>query len=251
VIGKGTKSGDDAGRNAQVSSTPDQTASLADRGVGALTVGTVRQAIIMARLADGRGPQQCRIEFLARCWDRLGPTQREHLTIHCQNVSDLAVRLGRTMGETPAALERLRLAGLLHDIGKCAIPELLLAKPAVLTPRERSVLNHHARLGAEIAAGLGAEQDIVNFVRHHHTPYGDALRRLRVAGANRASADEPLPGARLICVADAIVSMTSRRPYCAARSPAEALAELHRCAGRQFDPRVVELVQSCGEAVAA
>jgi putative nucleotidyltransferase with HDIG domain len=216
-----------------------------------MTAGALRQAIVMARLSGARGAQQCRLEFLAQCWERLGPTQREHLTGHCQAVSDLAVRLGRALGETPGTLERLRLAGLLHDIGKCAIPESLLAKPAALTRDERAVMNHHARIGAEISAGLGTDEDVVNFVRHHHTPYRDAFWRRPDSGGGRVFADGPMPGARLICVADAMVSMTSRRPYCAARSPAEALAELHRCAGRQFDPRVVELAQSCGEAVAA
>ncbi|NQU76286.1 MAG: HD domain-containing protein, partial [Planctomycetes bacterium] len=80
----------------------------------------------------------------------------------------MTVRLGRRLGLNAGAIERLGLAGLLHDIGKCAIPESILAKPAVLSASERRVMDHHAALGGRIAALLGADAEVVYAVGTHH-----------------------------------------------------------------------------------
>ena len=172
--------------------------------------------------------------FLASSWEQLGPTQRQHLTKHCQAVSDIAVRLGRIVGLAPAELKSLRLAGLLHDIGKCAVPESLLAKPDRLTPAERRVMDHHVLFGVRIAVDLGADPTAVDFIRQHHMHY----RPPRDGSGRR---DVPVVGARLLAIADALASMMSHRPYCAARTGGEALAELRWCAGEQFDPHIVRL----------
>ena len=170
------------------------------------------------------------------CWASLGPTQKNHLTRHCQAVSEVCEQMGRLLGLADPVNDSLRLAGLLHDVGKCAIPESLLAKPMPLSAQERRLMDHHAAIGSHIAQALGADAETMNYIRHHHTPY-------TITRSTAGPSGSPLPGARVICAADALVSMMSNRPYSKARSPAEALAELRRGAGGQFDPVIVKLAR--------
>ena len=133
-------------------------------------------------------------------------------------------------------LVALVAAALLHDTGKIAIPEHILNKPGKLTPAEYEKMKLHAPIGAEILSAIDFPYPVVPIVRHHHenwdgTGYPDGLSRDAI----------PL-AARIITACDAYSAMTSDRPYRAARSPAEAVAELRRCAGRQFDGQVVELL---------
>lgn len=155
----------------------------------------------------------------------LGPEQRQHLTHHSEEVADAAVNLANLLRLGPEACDRIRLAGLLHDLGKITIPDDLLAKPGPLSPEEKRVLNRHSAEGAWLCDALGMEPEIGRIVRHHHTRF-DAL--------------EVAPdAARVVSVADAMVTMTSARPYSAAKSFEFALSELRRCRGTVFDPRVV------------
>ncbi len=177
-----------------------------------------------------------RSRFLRNRWSGLGPTQQQHLSIHCRTVAAMAARLGRGLGLGEMAVRRLHVAGLLHDVGKCMIDESLLAKPARLTDAEREVMATHSLLGARIAESWGADRLTVNLILHHHRPYAsdtsaDALPR---AEARQA---------QTLCVADALVSMLTDRPYARARSIAQALFELQRCSGQQFDPVVVRMAQ--------
>ncbi len=160
----------------------------------------------------------------------LGPTQRNHLTAHAAFVSDMSVRLGWALGLDAGVVDQLRIAGLLHDIGKFLIPEALLAKAAPLTDAERSMLSRHASDGAELAAVLGAENAACTMIRGHHTPYHVAANEHDAAIAT---------GTSILTVADAFVAMTSPRPYQPSRSCSSAAAELRRCRKVQFDPKVV------------
>jgi putative nucleotidyltransferase with HDIG domain len=193
-----------------------------------------------------------RLDLLRRCDALLGPTQRDHVTWHCDQVSYVATKLARRLGLDDLTVERVRLAGLLHDIGKCVVPEDLLAKPAALTPREWSLMNLHTDLGADICARLGCDGDTMAFVRHHHTPFEQACagglvswwaggRGSRMGGDDGAGV--PL-GARLICAADAFATMLTHRSYRPARPLDDALAEMARHGGRQFDPHVVGAMQA-------
>ncbi len=173
-----------------------------------------------------------RARFLRQIWHLLGPAQREHVTTHCEAVSRMAGQLGRMLWLDDDEIGGVQLAGLLHDIGKCAVPEVLIAKPERLTPNERRVMDHHVGLGARIARALGADARTAGYIRGHHVPFelidGDpAFSR----------------GARVLCVADALASMLSHRAYSPALSVRCALGELRRCAGSQFDPLVVECAQ--------
>jgi putative nucleotidyltransferase with HDIG domain len=180
------------------------------------------------RIAESEGilaHEQRRRRLLRRLRARLGPVQLEHTAAHGDQVARTAARLAQLMRLSPEQVEHARLAGLLHDIGKLAFPEDLLAKRQGLSPRERSVLARHPRIGAAIAGALGAPAAVAEAVARHH---------------DRADAPQPPPlAARIVCVADALVTMTSARAYSAARSFTEALAELRRGRGGPFDPGAV------------
>ena len=151
---------------------------------------------------------------------------------HSERVSDLAARIARRLGAEPEQVELTRLAASLHDLGKLAIPEEILRKPGPLTDPERLVLERHPQIGFRMLESLGVDP-LAEWVLHHHerwdgTGYPDGLP------------GESIPlGARIIFVADAYDAMTSDRVYRRRLSRDDALAELDRCAGTQFDPDVV------------
>ena len=158
------------------------------------------------------------------------------LRAHVADVSSLAVRVGHQLGLAPDELEELRLAAELHDVGKLAIPDAVLQKPGSLDPTEWGFIHSHTLIGQRILSAAPALRPVGAIVRSVHenwdgTGYPDGL------------AAEAIPlAARIIAACDAYSAMTSDRPYRAARTAAEAVAELRRCAGRQFDRHVVDLV---------
>src|SRR6266508_1151759 len=152
---------------------------------------------------------------------------------HSRRVQQLALAIGRELGLSHAELDLLGHAALFHDIGKLAIPDSILLKPASLTPDEWSLMQRHAEEGARIIDRLGFLNDAVPAIRHHHERFDGTGYPDRLQG-------EEIPlGARIIHVADALDSMLTTRIYRAARPAAEALQELRRAAGTQFCPRCV------------
>jgi diguanylate cyclase (GGDEF)-like protein/putative nucleotidyltransferase with HDIG domain len=156
---------------------------------------------------------------------------------HSQRVAQLAVRIATRIGLPREELEFTRLAASLHDLGKLALPEDLLRKPAPLTEPERVVLQRHAEIGFRMLESLGIDP-VAEQVLHHHERWDGTGYPDRLAGA-----EIPL-GARIIFVADAYDAMTSDRIYRHRRSEREALAEIMRCAGTQFDPTVVRALEA-------
>jgi diguanylate cyclase (GGDEF)-like protein len=158
------------------------------------------------------------------------------LRAHVADVSSLAVRLGQRLGLAQEELEELRLAAELHDVGKLAIPDVVLQKTGSLDPTEWGFIHSHTLIGQRILSAAPALRPVGAIVRSTHenwdgTGYPDGL------------VGEAIPlAARIIAVCDAYSAMTSDRPYRAARTPDEAIAELRRCAGQQFDREVVDLV---------
>jgi diguanylate cyclase (GGDEF)-like protein len=151
---------------------------------------------------------------------------------HSQSVGRLAARIGRRLGCDVEQCELIELAGRLHDLGKVAIPEEILEKPAPLAPDERKVLERHPTVGSNMLTSLGLGA-VSSWVLHHHerwdgTGYPDALVGEVI----------PLP-ARILAVADALDALVSDHVYQERLSLAEALGELERGAGTQFDPTVV------------
>ena len=152
---------------------------------------------------------------------------------HSRRVQQLALAIGRELGLSQAELDLLGHAALFHDIGKLAIPDAILLKPASLTSEEWALMQRHADEGARIIDRLGFLNDAVPAIRHHHERWDGTGYPDRLVG-------EEIPlGARIIHVADALDSMLTTRIYRAARPAAEALAELRRAAGTQFCPRCV------------
>jgi diguanylate cyclase (GGDEF)-like protein len=158
------------------------------------------------------------------------------LRAHVADVASLAVRVGQQLGLAPDELEELRLAAELHDVGKLAIPDAVLQKSGPLDPTEWGFVHSHTLIGQRILGAAPALRPVGAIVRSTHenwdgTGYPDGL------------AGEAIPlAARIIGVCDAYSAITSDRPYRAARTPAEAVGELRRCAGGQFDAQVVGLL---------
>ena len=156
---------------------------------------------------------------------------------HSRRVQQLALAIGRELGLSQAELDLLGHAALFHDIGKLAIPDVILLKPATLTDEEWSLMQRHADEGARIIDRLGFLNDAVPAIRHHHERFDGTGYPDRLQG-------EEIPlGARIIHVADALDSMLTTRIYRAARPAAEALEELRRAAGSQFCPRCVSALE--------
>jgi putative nucleotidyltransferase with HDIG domain len=161
---------------------------------------------------------------------------------HSRRVQRLALAIGRGLGLSQPELDLLGHAALFHDIGKLAIPDAILMKPARLDTDEWRLMRRHADEGARIIDRLGFLADAVPSIRHHHerfdgSGYPDGLR------------GEEIPlGARIIHVADALDSMLTSRIYRPALCEEEALAELRAGAGSQFCPRCVRALEEALEA---
>ena len=161
---------------------------------------------------------------------------KDHYTQgHSQKVSAYAVMIAQSLGLTQAEVEEIRLAALLHDIGKVGIPEAILNKSGPLDTSEWETMKTHTDLGARILEPLKPMVRIREMVRHHHEFYDGTGYPARLEG-------ESIPhGARVIAIADAYDTITSERTYKKARTPEDAFAELERCAANQFDPAIVRI----------
>jgi diguanylate cyclase (GGDEF)-like protein len=152
---------------------------------------------------------------------------------HSQRVGDYAARIARQLGADEPTIELIRLGGSLHDLGKLAIPEELLRKPTALSDGERLVLERHPQIGYRMLESLGVDA-VAECVLHHHERWDGTGYPGKLAG-------EQIPlSARIVFVADAYDAMTTAHGQGVPRTEDEAIAELERCAGTQFDPRVVE-----------
>jgi PAS domain S-box-containing protein/putative nucleotidyltransferase with HDIG domain len=152
---------------------------------------------------------------------------------HERRVAELAVAMAAEMDLDPEVRETLRLAGLIHDIGKIAVPAEILAKPGRLSEAEFNLIKQHPQSGFEILVAIDFGRPVAEIVLQHH-------ERLDGSGYPRAlSAAEVLPEARILAVADVVEAMSSHRPYRAALGMAAALAEVREHAGLKYDAAAV------------
>ncbi|HKV56826.1 MAG TPA: HD-GYP domain-containing protein [Ktedonobacteraceae bacterium] len=165
------------------------------------------------------------------------PMQARFLQLysHAQKTFILTLRMVRLLNLAEAEQTTIALGAFFHDIGKLAIDDDLLNKPGPLTPQEYTIIKHHPAYGASILNNYTSLPDVALLAYHHHERWDGEGYPDRIAG-------EAIPlGARMIAIADAFDAMTSDRSYQVRRSPQEALDELQRCAGTQFDPLLVQL----------
>ncbi|MET7984800.1 MULTISPECIES: HD-GYP domain-containing protein [unclassified Streptomyces] len=152
---------------------------------------------------------------------------------HSERVGRASVMIARELGMHDERVEVLRFAGILHDVGKLGVPTRLLRKDGPLTPEERRVIELHPEYGHEMVRGIGFLGEARSAILHHH-------ERLDGSGYPYGLAGTQIPEfARVVAVADSFDAMTSTRSYRRARPVPAALDELGRCAGTQFDPRMV------------
>jgi len=153
---------------------------------------------------------------------------------HAAHVQNLVTLLGEKIGLSERSLADLRLLAQFHDIGKIGVPENILFKTGPLTTKERHAIERHAEIGYRIAISTPDLAPIADLILNHHEWWDGNGYPLRLKG-------EQIPLAcRILAIADAYDAMTSDRPYRAAVTSAQALAEIERCAGTQFDPSLAK-----------
>jgi two-component system cell cycle response regulator len=198
--------------------TPTLALQLADRRMYARKGGR--------RMSAGRQSRDVLLRTLSE--------RRPDLHARLHDIGELALAVGRELHMGPEGLDEVARAAELHDVGKIAVPDAILDKPGALDPVEWSFMRRHPLIGERILLAAPALRPVARLVRSSHerwdgSGYPDGLR-----------GDEIPLGARVVAVCDAFAAMTTERPYRESVSEQEAVAELRRCAGTQFDPMVVE-----------
>jgi putative two-component system response regulator len=161
---------------------------------------------------------------------------------HVERVSQYALAIGRQLQLIDQALDVLEFGAILHDIGKIAVPESILAKPGPLSESERREIRQHPVTGAHMLKDMSYVAVAIPAVHHHHEHYDGS-------GYPDGLAGEAIPlEARIVAVADALDAITTSRPYREARPFEAATTEILRQSGKQFDPIVVSALQGLWQA---
>ncbi len=151
---------------------------------------------------------------------------------HSERVGVYASKMARELGLPKDQIERVYIAGVLHDLGKIGVPDAVILKPAALSEEEYAAIREHPVIGARILQPVEFLADVVPCVRHHHEWFDGSARGY----PDRLSGDRiPLPS-RILLVADTVEAMTSDRPYRKALPLEKVLSEIHSFSGSQFDP---------------
>ncbi|NBQ13876.1 MAG: HD domain-containing protein, partial [Proteobacteria bacterium] len=203
--------------------------------VSALALANIERLRTTARLeAEHRAMFDGTMQALIATIDAKDPYTRGHSA----RVAEFAHLLAVNAGLTTADAERARLCGLVHDIGKIGVSEEVLRKPGKLTDEEFLQIAAHPVIGHDILRGIPQMADVLPGVLCHHEKWAGGGYPHRIAGE-----EIPLLG-RIIAIADAIDAMTTSRTYRGARPMTDAIAEITRCAGTHFDPRLAAVAAS-------
>jgi diguanylate cyclase (GGDEF)-like protein/putative nucleotidyltransferase with HDIG domain len=192
-------------------------------------LAVANQEVTNASLAIQRLNDQLFL-VLAKIIDARDP----YVSGHATQVADYAVAIAKEIGIPNERLEEVRQAGLLHDIGKIGISDSILNKPARLTESEYENMKSHVTLGADFLETCNGLQGLAPFIRHHHEWWDGSGYPSGLQGTNIPMV------ARILAVCDAVEAMASDRPYQPAMPVSGIVPELKRCAGTQFDPKIVE-----------
>lgn len=160
---------------------------------------------------------------------------------HSKRVTESSLKIGVNMGFDEDQLNKLELAALFHDIGKLGIPDTILLKPGKLTNEEFEYIKKHPAIGVKILYNIDYLNDIQPMILHHHEKYTGNGYPEGISGP-----DIPIES-RIIAVADSYDAMTTDRPYRKALSHADAMKEIIKCKGAQFDPNVTDAFVSLFE----
>lgn len=198
--------------------------------VALATIAIVEAYNPFKQLSDQRDILFARLSMVAHAID----LKDAYTGKHAREASDIAVRIARALRLPEPEVRKIKLAGMLHDIGKIGVSRKIIRKPSVLTSDEMMQMRKHPVIGAEIMRPVELLADASEIVRHHHehfdgSGYPDGLR-----------GDQIPIGSRIVLVADAFNAITTDRPYRKARDKAEALKILKQHTGTQFDPKVME-----------
>ncbi|MFQ5794321.1 MAG: HD-GYP domain-containing protein [Candidatus Bipolaricaulia bacterium] len=158
----------------------------------------------------------------------------EYTKGHSERVAFYAVRLAQVLDLPPQKIAEIMRAGYLHDIGKIAIDDTILRKPGKLSQHELDLIREHPERGARMVSSLRFLGETVDIIRYHQEKYDGT------GYPERLKATQIPMGARILRIADTYDAMTSNRPYRPALGDSQALAELQRCAGTDFDPQLVK-----------
>jgi len=160
---------------------------------------------------------------------------------HCDRVTDLSLRTAKHLAFSDERVKKIKIAAILHDIGKIGIPEHILNKPSSLTSEEYSIIKNHSTIGYEILSDISHLESERQIIYQHHERYDGKGYPLGLCGMSI------LPEAKILALADAFDAMTSARPYKDTMTISEAIEEIKRNRGTQFDPEIassfIEMVE--------
>ncbi len=157
---------------------------------------------------------------------------------HSERVAELSLKIAQSMGLPLMEQERIHIGAHLHDIGKIGIPDAILNKPGKLTDSEFAIIRQHPGIGGDIVSKIKVFHSVVDIVRHHHERFDGKGYPDKLCGT------EISLGARIVAIADAFDAMISMRNYRRSLTVSEAMEEMERCRGSQFDSAIVDVLQS-------
>lgn len=188
----------------------------------------------MGYLKESKKTLEDNNEQLVYALSRIIDARDCHLLGHSSNVARYAVALAEEINLTAEQIRDIKLAGLMHDLGKLAISEKILQKPCGLTDKEYETVKNHALIGEKLVSSVKGLERVSNIIGQHHEHYNGEGYPRRLAG------EHIMIEARILALCDAFDTMVSKRTYKMEWNIEQALIEIVRCKNKQFDPQLVD-----------